>query len=85
LGILYIQRNVVLDDFCGLFPLLYANGLFGDYVVNDNATNPTKAAILADGTCTVSHVPALTPLPTALLLTLLSVTGFGMARVARSY
>ena len=51
--------------------------------MNDNATNPTEADIL--GACFVPPVPSLTPLPTVLLLTLLSVTGFGMARVARSY
>jgi len=51
--LLSIRDNAALDNFCGLFPLLDASGLFGTYMVIDNATNPTEAEILAGGPCPV--------------------------------
>ena len=52
-SLLSIRDNAALDNFCGLFPLLDASGLFGTYMVIDNATNPTEAEILAGGPCPV--------------------------------
>jgi len=49
-GDLEIKRNGNLNDFCGLEPLILANGLGGLYIVEQNGYNPTIQDIL-NGDC----------------------------------
>lgn len=53
---LYVTDNVVLDRFCGLYPLMLAHatstgGLGGSYYIYGNLANPTMKDILAGGPC----------------------------------
>ncbi len=45
---LIIRDNVNLFEFCWLYPLLFNNGLGGNYFVINNGANPTVQEILSD-------------------------------------
>lgn len=74
---LFVVENAVLNEFCGLFPLLDGSGLVGTYTVSGNASNPTEAEILAAGRCLVpvSPVPSLGPAGIAILVSVLGLAG----------
>ncbi len=48
---LVIEYNASLNSFCGIYPLLRANGLTGAYIVNNNAINPPQLYIINEGPC----------------------------------
>jgi hypothetical protein len=50
-GDLTVLDNASLAEFCGLYPLLAADGLAGGYSVSRNFANPTEQDILNGGPC----------------------------------
>jgi hypothetical protein len=51
---LYITKNISLNSFCGIYPLISSNGLAGNYTVSDNLLNPTQQQIIDHGPCLTS-------------------------------
>jgi hypothetical protein len=52
---LYFIGNYNLSDFCGIKPLLNANGVVGQTNISDNLYNPTEEDIIT-GNC-FSNIP----------------------------
>lgn len=49
-GNLKLESNTLLNDLCGIKPLIENNGIEGNYIVSDNSFNPSEQDIL-DGNC----------------------------------
>ncbi len=47
-----VRNNSNLNDFCSITNLITSGGLLGNYIVNDNAYNPTQQDII-DGNCSI--------------------------------